>query len=104
MWTGCTIKPGSGSRATGLRQPAAVDEGLLEAAIARGGDVVVTTAGAVQLNEKPLERASYKVKGGDVFHITIPRPPRMRAEFEDGTMRAYLPRSLVSRRRRTQRA
>src|SRR5438105_750036 len=41
------------------------------------------SSGAVRVNEKPLERASYKVKGGDVFHITIPRPPRMRAEAED---------------------
>ncbi|MFI5201151.1 MAG: RluA family pseudouridine synthase [Candidatus Kapaibacterium sp.] len=40
-------------------------------------------AGAVLLNGKPLERPSYKVHGGDLFHITIPRPPPMRAEAED---------------------
>ena len=40
-------------------------------------------AGAVQLNDKVLDRSSYKIKGGDVFLITIPRPPRMRAEAED---------------------
>ncbi|HET6400608.1 MAG TPA: RluA family pseudouridine synthase [Candidatus Kapabacteria bacterium] len=40
-------------------------------------------AGAVLLNGKPLERPSYKVHGGDLFHITIPRPPPLRAEAED---------------------
>ncbi len=40
-------------------------------------------AGAVLLNGKPLVRASYKVHGGDLFHITIPRPSPIRAEAED---------------------
>ena len=40
-------------------------------------------AGAVQINGKVLDRPSYKVRGGDIFHITIPRPPRMRAKAED---------------------
>ncbi len=40
-------------------------------------------AGAVLLNGKPLERASYKVRGGDLFQITIPRPPPMHAEAEN---------------------
>ena len=40
-------------------------------------------SGAVLLNGKPLERASYKVHGGDRFHITIPRPPPTRAEAEN---------------------
>jgi 23S rRNA pseudouridine1911/1915/1917 synthase len=40
-------------------------------------------AGAVLLNGKPLERASYKVHGGDLFQITIPRPPPMHAEAEN---------------------
>ncbi len=41
------------------------------------------SAGAITLNGKILDRASYKIKGGDQFAITIPRPPRMRAEAED---------------------
>ncbi len=40
-------------------------------------------AGAVLLNGKPLDRPSYKVRGGDLFHITIPRPPPQHAEAED---------------------
>jgi 23S rRNA pseudouridine1911/1915/1917 synthase len=39
--------------------------------------------GAITLNGKTLDRASYKIKGGDAFRITIPRPPRQRAEAED---------------------
>src|SRR4051812_40263135 len=41
------------------------------------------TAGAIMINGKVLDRASYKVRGGDLFRITIPRPPRMRATAED---------------------
>jgi 23S rRNA pseudouridine1911/1915/1917 synthase len=41
------------------------------------------TAGVVLLNGKPLDRPSYKVHGGDLFHITIPRPPPTHAEAED---------------------
>jgi 23S rRNA pseudouridine1911/1915/1917 synthase len=40
-------------------------------------------AGAVLLNGKPLGRPSYKVHGGDLFQITIPRPPPTRAEAEN---------------------
>ncbi len=40
-------------------------------------------AGAVLLNGKALDRASYKVRGGDCFQITIPRPPPTHAEAED---------------------
>ena len=40
-------------------------------------------AGAVLLNGKALDRPSYKVRGGDLFQITIPRPPPMHAEAED---------------------
>src|SRR5579872_4991741 len=40
-------------------------------------------AGVVLLNGKPLDRPSYKVHGGDLFHITIPRPPPSHAEAED---------------------
>jgi 23S rRNA pseudouridine1911/1915/1917 synthase len=40
-------------------------------------------AGAVLLNSKVLDRPSYKVRGGDLFQITIPRPPPMHAEAED---------------------
>ncbi len=40
-------------------------------------------AGAVLLNGKPLDRPSYKIHGGDLFQITIPRPPPVRAEAED---------------------
>ncbi|MFI5202278.1 MAG: RluA family pseudouridine synthase, partial [Candidatus Kapaibacterium sp.] len=40
-------------------------------------------AGAVLLNGQPLERSSYKVRGGDLFHITIPRPPPTHAEAEN---------------------
>src|ERR1700733_14591084 len=40
-------------------------------------------SGAITVNGKPLDKASYKVHGGDLFHITIPRPPPTRAEAED---------------------
>jgi 23S rRNA pseudouridine1911/1915/1917 synthase len=40
-------------------------------------------AGAVLLNGEPLERVSYKVRGGDLFHITIPRPAPSHAEAEN---------------------
>jgi 23S rRNA pseudouridine1911/1915/1917 synthase len=40
-------------------------------------------AGAVLLNSKVLDRPSYKVRGGDLFQITIPRSPPMHAEAED---------------------
>ncbi len=40
-------------------------------------------AGAVLLNGIPLDRASYKVRGGDLFQIAIPRPPATHAEAED---------------------
>ena len=40
-------------------------------------------AGAVLHNGKVLERPSYKVRGGDLFQITIPRPPPTHAEPED---------------------
>jgi 23S rRNA pseudouridine1911/1915/1917 synthase len=44
-------------------------------------DAIAT--GAILLNGKPLDRSSYKIKGGDEFRITIPRPPRQRAQEED---------------------
>ncbi|SRR5579883_500146 len=40
-------------------------------------------AGAIVLNGKTLDRASYKIRGGDLFHITIPRPPAVQAQAED---------------------
>ncbi|HEY3874580.1 MAG TPA: RluA family pseudouridine synthase [Candidatus Kapabacteria bacterium] len=40
-------------------------------------------AGAVLVNGKPLVRPSYKVRGGDNFEITVPRPEPMHAEAED---------------------
>lgn len=40
-------------------------------------------AGAVLLNGKPLDRPSHKVRSGDLFHITIPRPPPTHAEAEE---------------------
>jgi 23S rRNA pseudouridine1911/1915/1917 synthase len=40
-------------------------------------------AGAVTVNGVLLDKSSHKVRGGDVFRITIPRPPRMRAQAED---------------------
>ena len=40
-------------------------------------------AGAVTVNGVRLDKSSYKVRGGDLFQITIPRPPRMRAQAED---------------------
>ena len=40
-------------------------------------------AGVVTLNGSVLERSSYKIKGNDLLTVTIPRPPRMRAEAED---------------------
>ena len=40
-------------------------------------------AGAVLLNGKPLDRPSYKVRGGDLFQVTIPRPPPSHAEAEN---------------------
>ena len=39
--------------------------------------------GAITVNGKLLDRASYKIRGGDEFRITVPRPPRMRAQAED---------------------
>jgi 23S rRNA pseudouridine1911/1915/1917 synthase len=39
--------------------------------------------GAITVNGKLLERSSYKIRGGDLFQITIPRPPPTRAEAED---------------------
>lgn len=40
-------------------------------------------AGAVLLNGHVLDKPSYKVRGGDVFQITVPRPPPMHAEAEE---------------------
>lgn len=40
-------------------------------------------AGAVLLNGKTLDRPSYKIRGGDLLQITIPRPPPAHAEAED---------------------
>ena len=40
-------------------------------------------ASAVRINGNVLDRPSYKVRGGDLFQITIPGPRRMRAEAED---------------------
>ncbi|HWF44212.1 MAG TPA: RluA family pseudouridine synthase [Candidatus Kapabacteria bacterium] len=40
-------------------------------------------AGAVQVNGKVLDRPSYKIRGGDVFRITVPGSRRMRAEAEN---------------------
>jgi 23S rRNA pseudouridine1911/1915/1917 synthase len=40
-------------------------------------------AGAVLLNGIILDRPSYKVRGGDVFQITIPRPAPSHAEAEN---------------------
>ncbi len=40
-------------------------------------------AGAVLLNGKPLDRPSHKIRGGDFFQITIPRPAPTHAEPEN---------------------
>ncbi len=40
-------------------------------------------AGAVIVNGRVLDKPSYKIHPGDLFHITIPRPAPMRAEAED---------------------
>lgn len=40
-------------------------------------------AGAVRVNGEVFSRPSYKIKGGDAITVTIPRPPRQRAEAED---------------------
>lgn len=40
-------------------------------------------AGAVLVNGKALDRPSYKVRGGDQFHVTVPKPLPMEAIAED---------------------
>jgi 23S rRNA pseudouridine1911/1915/1917 synthase len=40
-------------------------------------------AGAILVNGTPLEKSSYKIKGGDEIEVHVPRPPRARAEAED---------------------
>jgi 23S rRNA pseudouridine1911/1915/1917 synthase len=40
-------------------------------------------AGAVTVNGEIFSRSSYKIKGGDHLTVTIPRPPRQRAQAED---------------------
>ena len=83
MWTGCTIKPGSGSRATGLRQPAAVDEGLLRgelpdrrAADGPAEDPLATAAPALRASrERILATAAVIIPGhGPAFRPSQDTP------------------------------